>query len=338
MDVLTQGLLGGVLAQAVARKEEKALATLAGVTAGLLADADFFIRSAQDPLLNLEYHRHFTHSLIFIPVGAAIACLLLWPLLRRHISTGRLYLFCLVGYSMSGVLDACTSYGTQLFWPFWDQRIALNIISIVDPVFTLILVLGLLAGLRFGARPVARVALVCCAAYLALGTVQLQRAQAVASELAASRGHAPARHVVKPTLANLVLWRSVYAYNNVIHVDAVRVGLAANVQVFEGETVEKFSVHHDMPGLDPASTLYADIGRFARFSADYLAFDPTQENVLGDMRYSMLPNSARPLWGITVDPGAPQQHAEFHFFRDRSKAVRQTFLNMVLGRCARSVC
>lgn len=77
MDLLTQGLLGGVLAQSVARKEEKKLATLVGIAAGLLADADVLISSSSDPLLNIEYHRHFTHSLLFIPFGAAIALALL---------------------------------------------------------------------------------------------------------------------------------------------------------------------------------------------------------------------------------------------------------------------
>ena len=123
--------------------------------AGLLADADILIRSSSDSLLTIEYHRHFTHSLVFIPVGAAIAMLLLWPFVRRHLPAGRLYLFCLAGFSMSGVLDAFTSYGTHLFWPFSDERVAFNIISIVDPVFTLILLVTLLAGLRLGHRRVA---------------------------------------------------------------------------------------------------------------------------------------------------------------------------------------
>ena len=109
MDILTQSLLGGVLAQSVARTQEKKPATLAGAVAGLLADADILIRSADDPLLTIEYHRHFTHSLLFIPFGAAIACLLLWPLLRRRLAVPRLYLFCLAGFSLSGVLDALLS-------------------------------------------------------------------------------------------------------------------------------------------------------------------------------------------------------------------------------------
>lgn len=148
MDILTQGLLGGVLAQSVAKKEETKLATFVGVIAGLIADADIFIYSSNDPLLNIEFHRHFTHSLFFIPIGAAIAVALLWPFLRKRLSTGRLYLYSLLGYSMSGVLDACTSYGTHLLWPFSDERIAFNIISIIDPVFTLLLLITLLFSLR----------------------------------------------------------------------------------------------------------------------------------------------------------------------------------------------
>ncbi len=125
MDILTQSLMGGVLAQAVANKREKKLATAAGVVAGLLADADFFIRSTSDPLLNIEYHRHFTHSIFFIPFGAALAMLLLTPFLRKQLSASHLYIYCLAGYSLSGFLDACTSYGTLLLWPVSDQRIAL---------------------------------------------------------------------------------------------------------------------------------------------------------------------------------------------------------------------
>jgi inner membrane protein len=332
MDVLTQGLLGGVLAQAVARKQEKKLATFAGVVAGLLADADFFIRSSQDPLLNIEFHRHFSHSLIFIPVGAAIACVLLWPFLRRHIATRRLYLFCLAGYSMSGILDACTSYGTQLLWPFSNVRVAFNIISIIDPIFTLIILGTLLLGLRLKTRQVAYGGLTLCVAYLAFGAVQLHRAQAVAEALVMTRGHQPTQHVVKPTLANLVLWRSVYVHDDRIYVDAIRVGLSTQTQVFEGEMVAKFAIHRDLPGLDPASTLHADIRRFMRFSDDFVAFHPTREYVLGDMRYSMLPNSAEPLWGIVIRREQPQQHADFRFFRDRSQTVRERFFDMVLGR------
>jgi inner membrane protein len=330
MDVLTQGLVGGVLAQSLARKNEKKIATLVGVLAGLLADADILIRSSSDPLLNIEYHRHFTHSLVFIPLGAAIAMLLLWPFVRRHLSARRLYLFSLAGYSMSGVLDAFTSYGTHLFWPFSDERVALNIISIVDPVFTLILLVTLLTGLRLGYRKVAYAGLVLSMMYLGMGFVQLQRAGQLAEDLRNKRGHLTMQSMVKPTLANLVLWRSVYIHEDRIHVDAIRVGLFDAGRVIEGESVALFSFDRDLPQLDESSVLYRDIVRFRSFSDGYVALDPVQTNVLGDIRYSMLPVSARPLWGIVIDPDRPQVHADYRFFRDSSPSVRETFLNLLL--------
>ena len=332
MDVLTQGLLGGVLAQSLATKHEKKIATLVGVVAGLLADADILVRSSSDPLLNIEFHRHFTHSLVFIPVGAAIATLLLWPFLRRHLSARRLYLFSLAAYSMSGVLDAFTSYGTHLFWPFSDERVALNSISIVDPVFTLILLVTLVTGLRLGHRKVAFAGLVLGMMYLGMGFVQLQRAEQVAEDLRDKRGHLAMQSVVKPTLANLVLWRSVYIHEDRIHVDAIRVGLFDAGRVIEGESVARFALDKDLPQLDESSVLYTDIVRFLSFSDGYVALDPMQANVLGDIRFSMLPVSARPLWGIVIDPDRPQVHADYRFFRDSSPSVRETFLKLLLDQ------
>lgn len=67
MDLFTQGLLGATMAQTGAQKTEIRLATGIGFIAGLAADADILIQSEQDPLLNLEFHRHFTHSLFLYP-------------------------------------------------------------------------------------------------------------------------------------------------------------------------------------------------------------------------------------------------------------------------------
>jgi len=329
MDIITQGLLGGVLAQAVAKKEENRLATIVGVIAGLIADADIFIYSSNDPLLNIEFHRHFTHSLFFIPFGAAIALLLLWPFFRNRLSVKRLYLYSLLGYSMSGVLDACTSYGTHLFWPFSDERVAFNIISIIDPAFTLLLLITLIFSLRLKRRKIAHIGLLFAVGYMSLGYIQLQRAENMAENLMAKRGHQPTKHLVKPTLANLVLWRSVYVYKNRIYVDAIRVGVFGSKKIFEGESVEKFSLAQKLPNLKPSSVLVRDIQRFSSFSDDFIAFDSSQKNVLGDIRYSMLPTSAKPLWGIVIDKDKPQLHADYKFFRDTSPQLRKDFINML---------
>ncbi len=326
MDIITQGLLGGVLAQSVAREGEKKTATIIGICSGLLADADILIRSASDPLLTLEYHRHFTHSIFFIPFGAIIAFLILWPFLRHYLSAWRIYVFCMLGYSLSGVLDACTSYGTKLLWPLVDERISWNLISIIDPVFTSIILLTLVIALRFSFVPVARYGLLACALYLSAGFIQLQRAESIATQLMLSRGHGSSQRVVKPTLGNILLYRSVYIYNGRIYVDAVRVGLGDNTRVYQGDSVGLYKL-----GLQATTIQYMDIQRFIKFSDGFVAYDPEQENVLGDIRYSMLPTSVRPLWGIVLSDTA-EQHVDFRFYRDSSKSQRQVFINMLLGR------
>ena len=83
MDIVTQSILGAAAAQSVAKKEHVRLATLIGLVSGVIADADVFIRSSSDPLLVLEFHRHFTHSIFFIPIGALVAFCILWPFLRK---------------------------------------------------------------------------------------------------------------------------------------------------------------------------------------------------------------------------------------------------------------
>ncbi len=332
MDILTQGLLGGVLAQTVCNDEEKKTATIVGFAAGLLADADVLIRSSSDPLLSLEYHRHFTHALVFIPVGAALAALLLWPFLRKSCSWQRLYLFCFAGYSLSGLLDACTSYGTQLLWPFSDARIAFNIISIVDPVFTLALAISLLAGLWMKQRVLALCGIAFCLVYLSFGKLQQERASLLAEYVIEKRGHTAVSHVVKPTLGNLLLWRSVYRDDKRINVDAIRMGIFSEALVYQGESLPLFSFEKDMYWLEPETILYQDIERFMHFSDGFLANDPTQANVIGDIRYSMLPISAKPLWGIRIDESHSDEHVGYEFFRENAREVRPVFLALLRGR------
>jgi inner membrane protein len=331
MDVLTQGLLGAALAQSAARRHEIRLAGLIGAAAGLLADADVLIRSDQDPLLTLEYHRHFTHALVFVPVGALIAAALLWPFLGRRLGFGRLYLFSLLGYSLSGVLDAFTTYGTHLFWPFLDEAVSWNLIAVVDPLFTLALAIGVVAALvRRTPRP-AWLALAFCALYLGVGWVQSERAEDLAHGLAEARGHVPERLLVKPTLGNLLVWRSLYETDGTFHVDAVRAGLGAT-RVYPGGTAERLIPARDFPDLPPTSIAYRDLRQFADFSDGWLARHPEQSEVIGDLRYSMTPNGVAPIWGIEVDPRRPGEHVALRFFRDLTEADRERFLAMLAGR------
>jgi len=331
MDPVTQGALGAALAQSAARPGETRLAAAIGAAAGLLADLDVLIRSTSDPLLTLEYHRHFTHSLIFVPVGALAAALVLWPFLRSRLAFRRIYLFSLLGYSLSGVLDACTSYGTNLLWPISDERVAWNLIAIVDPLFTLALLTGVGVAIVKRVPNAARLGLAFAAAYLMLGLVQQQRAEAVIRQLAEERGHPIDRLLVKPTMGNQVLWRTIYETDGVFYVDAVRVGLLSE-RVYPGDSTPRIVPGRDLRAMPRDSTAYLDAERFDRFSNGFTQWHPEIPDVLGDARYSMSPTNLTPLWGIKIERNRPDAHPQYLFFRDLPKAERDDFRDMLLGR------
>ncbi len=333
MDILTHGLLGGALAQSCSRKEETRAATVTGFLAALVADADALIRSDADPLLVLEYHRQFTHSLVFIPFGALLVALLLWPAFRalgHPLGFRRIYLYALLGCATSGLLDACTSYGTHLLWPFTSERIAWSIVPIFDPLFSLILGGALLLGLRRRNTLPARLGLLLAAAYLSLGWFQHQRAEGAMHATIAQRGHEAGKLTVKPTMGNLLLWRSIYRTNGIYYIDAVRVGGTA--RVYPGNTARAFDLSRNLPGLAPGSVLHRDIGRFDFFSDGYLALHPEDPGLLGDVRYAMLPTSTRPLWGIRLDVRQPGIHAPFEASRQMSREEIDRFIDMLRGK------
>lgn len=331
MDILTQGLLGSAMAQTVAQPQDVRRTMLMGMFAGLAADADVLIQSSQDPLLTLEFHRQFTHSLLFIPLGALIVAAVMWLLLRKQLPFRRIYLVSLLGYSLSGFIDACTSYGTQLLWPISDTRFAFNIISIVDPVFTGILIIFLLLAWFKQHRRFAVLALAGCAAYLLVGVIQHQRAMTLASQFIEQRGHSAQRLVVKPTFGNLLVWRALYVNDQAIHVDGLRVGIS-DVRIYPGATLPQLNPQRDFPGLPEGSVLLRDIERFRHFSDAFIALHPDLPHVVGDVRYSLLANSPKPLWGIAVDVQQPQQHASFMTFRELSSEARQQFIDMLTGK------
>jgi len=312
MDPITQGALGASLPQASHRGEKFAAAGLMGFLSGMAPDLDVLIRSSTDPLLFLEYHRQFTHSLIFIPFGGLICALVLHNVLGRRnaLSFRQSWLFCTLGYATHAVLDACTTYGTMLFWPFSDVRIAWNTISIIDPLFTLPLLAGVILSARRSRPLFATVALCWALFYMALGLVQRDAAVEMGREIAAERGHVPLRLEAKPSFANILVWKVVYETDDRYYVDAVRAGVSP--AVFPGESVQKLVVERDFPWLDMNTQQAVDIERFRWFSNGYVAMDPNNPNRVIDIRYSMLPNEVAPLWSLELRrDAAPDEHADY---------------------------
>ncbi|MBO6520111.1 MAG: metal-dependent hydrolase [Rhodospirillales bacterium] len=338
MDPLTQGVLGAALPQATyagngsTRKYQIAIAGALGMLGGMAADLDVLIRSNTDPLLFLVYHRQFTHSLAFIPIGGLIVGFVLhWVLGRRwQLRFWQTVLLCSLGYATHALLDTATSYGTMLLWPFVDTRYALNIISVVDPLFTVPLALSVLWAAVRGRPGLARIGLVWALLYLGAGWWQHQTAREMAIALADSRGHNPVRLEVKPSFGNIVVWKSIYEVDGTFHVDAIRPRIAS--AVIEGDSVRKLDTARDFPWLSPESQQARDIDRFVHFSDGYAAVDPANASRVIDARYSFVPNEISALFSIELAEDArPSSHVRYVSHRERAREQFGRLWHLIAG-------
>ena len=332
MDPLTQGVLGAAFPKATRGRTDIVIAGLFGFIGGLAADLDVLIRSDTDPLLFLEYHRQFTHSLIFIPVGGVICALLLHGLLGKRCKLSFLssFLFCSLGYATHTFLDASTSYGTMLFWPFSDTRFSWSIISIVDPLFTIpLLALVLIAAFRRHPS-YARFGLIWAAFYLSLGAYQHHTAYHMASGIAAERGHSPSRIEVKPSFGNILVWKSIYETPASFYVDAVRATIKP--RIFMGTSVDKLNVPRDLPWLKADSQQAHDIERFRWFSDGFIAEDPSRPNRIFDVRYSFVPNEVTALWSVELSMNAEDDaHDRYETHRENAREKFGELWRMIIS-------
>ena len=336
MDPISQGAIGAAVPGGVFAGDKLRPAALLGCVAGLAPDLDVLIGSPNDPLMFLVFHRQFTHALLFIPLGAAVVAGACHWTVRHRLSFKESYLACLLGYAAHGLLDACTSYGTQLFWPLSNLRVAWNNVSVVDPLFTLPLAAFVVAGALRRRPRLAWIGLAWALAYLLFGVVQNQRAEAAGSRLAQSRGHLPMRLTAKPGFANLLVWKVVYEHRGAYYVDAVRTGL--DVTACPGAKVPALDVARDLPWLPADSQQARDVERFRWFSDDYIALDPNVANRVIDIRYSVVPNRIAPLWGIDLNPAAALD-SHVRFVAERRGTAQQTddYLALLSGAGCRPI-
>lgn len=327
MDPVTHTLVGATVAGRASRTVSRPAMLLGGLSA-LVPDLDVFLTKSDDPLFQLELHRQFSHALISFPLLALLLSGLFCRLFPKRLPLRTAYLASFLGLISAGLLDACTSYGTQLLWPFTTQRFAFNVVPVVDPLFTL----GLIALVGFAAyrsSKVGMLAAVCWLAfYLTFGAVQHQRARNAMEAEFSLRGESPKEIVIKPTLGNQILWRATAIVGDTVVTSAVRTGY--RVSITPGESRSLCVVSRDFSHLQ-GTRAYRDLERFSELSQGYLTRHPEWPNVIGDARYAMLPTSLSPLWALEFDPSRPKLPPKFLTFRDSGPQVRAEFWKQLKG-------
>jgi len=210
VDSLTQAALGAAIGGAIAPAGQRRTALLAGAALGTLPDVDVFIDYG-DAVANFTYHRGFSHSLFVLPPFA----LLLWLGLRRWWAPVRdapmhwlaIIILALVTHPL---LDAHTAYGTQLLWPLDTVPAMWATLFIIDPLYTLPLLTGVvIAAVRPGRATAVRAGLLLSTLYLGWSWVAQATVARHVDEALAARGVQDAPVFIVPTPFNTLVWRVV---------------------------------------------------------------------------------------------------------------------------------
>jgi inner membrane protein len=146
LDSLTQIVLGATVGEAALGKKVGNKAALYGAIAGTIPDLDIIANYIVDTVTALEIHRGFTHSIVFSVVFGLFFGWLVsrWEKRASWKQWSWLWFLCFLTHPL---LDAHTTWGTQLFWPF-DLRLAYKNIFVIDPIYTLPFLIFLILALR----------------------------------------------------------------------------------------------------------------------------------------------------------------------------------------------
>ncbi|WP_280562803.1 MULTISPECIES: metal-dependent hydrolase [unclassified Chromohalobacter] len=233
MDSLTQACLGAAIGGTVLGRRLGRKAVIAGAVLGTLPDLDVVIDYG-DAVAEYTYHRGFSHSLWVLGTLAFLLTVLAragerWRQISPPIGTwrwGLLFGGCLLTHPM---LDAFTTYGTQLWWPMTTPPVSWHSIFIIDPLFTLPLLVGVAAALIKGYSPrLLGWGLTLACFYLTFAVAAQNTVNARIGPSLASQGLEDAARLVQPTPFNILLWRV-----TVVQDDAYYEGV---VSLFDGHT------------------------------------------------------------------------------------------------------
>lgn len=144
MDSITQGVLGAAIGEAILGKEIGNKGAILGAVVATIPDLDVVLYLFYDKFEMLSIHRGFSHSIAFSILGALLISFILSKIKWfQNIRFQMLLLFTWLCLFTHILLDTFTAYGTQLLLPFSDKRLGFDSINVVDPVYTIPLIVGL---------------------------------------------------------------------------------------------------------------------------------------------------------------------------------------------------
>lgn len=299
MDSLTQIVLGAAVGEAVLGKKVGNKAMLYGAIAGTIPDLDVMASHFTDTVTALSVHRGFTHSVVFSVLFAPIFGWLVSRYESYKSFKGWTWLF-FWAFFTHPVLDAHTTWGTQLFWPM-DLRLAFKTIFVIDPLYTLpFLVFLILAMLQKRTSAKRRrynnLGLVVSSSYLALTFLLKWMAYQKFEYALAQQNIEYTQLDTRPSPMNTILWSA--------NVETEEAYLLGNYSFFDTQPIsfETYAKNHDLLGSLAENE---KVQRMIRISEGWYII--TQENshlYFNDLRFGLLsmePNSQNFVFKYRID-------------------------------------
>jgi len=305
MDSLTQITLGACAASVCVPAEQRRKAALVGAALGTLPDLDVMIDFG-DAVSNFTMHRGFSHSLLVLTP----LTLLIWIVLRRwwhpvH-QNPRAWLAAIgLAVLTHPLLDAHTAYGTQLWWPLNPSPTSWATIFIIDPLYTLPL---LVAALAILIRPTSRtsgrllvlgIILSCC--YLSWSWIARGLVLKNTRESLAVLGLDDSSVFLTPSPFNTILWRVV-----VLDKNAYLEGFDS-IMANDGP-IEFVRYTTDRPALEEAADFVPSAKRLLWFTDGFVSAKVENDHlIVTDLRMGQEPDYV--FSHVVAKRGNPHWHA-----------------------------
>ncbi len=286
MDSLSQLALGSAIGVAVmGRRTAVWKAALWGGVAGTLPDLDALIDFG-DAVANMTYHRAQSHGLFYLTLFSP---LLAWLVSRIHGEAAlfkRWWLALWLALFTHPLLDWFTIYGTQLWQPFSEEPLGLGSMFIIDPLYTLPLLIGVIVALSLKSATGLRwnmIGLGLSCAYLVWSAIAQQHVLSVAREALRQQNIVVDGMFATPSPLNTVLWRVVGMQK-----DGYVEGFYSMLD--PDKTVRFDTFPHDSALYETTKALWA-VDRMAWFTDGFFRIKERDGKVtLADLRMGQEPN------------------------------------------------
>ena len=214
MDTVTQAALGAAVSEAVMNNKVGRKAALWGAICGTLPDLDVFIPFG-DPVSDFTYHRAASHAFFYMTLATP---LIVWLIMRLYPKTKELrwrwFLVVWLSFITHALLDSFTVYGTQIFLPFTNFPVGWSTVFVIDPLYTLPLMIGVLSFYFLKRNP--RLAyrlntwgLIVSSLYLAWSVAAHTYVSGVAQDSLQNQNITAKQTITGPAPFNTLLWRTV---------------------------------------------------------------------------------------------------------------------------------